>query len=62
MSWSIEAQKAMIDKQLKIGDLCRKTGYSRQHIYNIIKGKYNPMPKAATVTICNILDIEPPEW
>lgn len=62
MSWSKEAQKAMIDKQLKTRDLCEKTGYTRQHINNIVKGKYNPMPKEATITICSILDIAPPEW
>lgn len=62
MSWSKDAQKAMIDKQIKTKDLAEKTGYTRQHINSIIKGKYNPLPKAATVTISAILGIAPPEW
>ena len=61
MSWSEEAQVAMIKKKIKVADLCKQTGYCRQHISSIIHGKYDPMPRAAVATISNILEIEPPE-
>lgn len=62
MSWSEAAQVAMIKKKIKVGDLCAATGYSRQHIYNIIHDKYKTKPKDATITISHILEIDPPQW
>jgi len=61
MSWSEDAQFAMIKKKIKVGDLCKQTGYCRQHISAIIHGKYDPMPKTAVATISNILEIDLPD-
>lgn len=61
MSWSEDAQFAMIKKKMKVRDLCKLTGYSRQHISYIIHGKYNPLPMEAATRISNILEISQPE-
>ena len=61
VGWSEEAQFAMIKNNIKMRDLVRRTGYSRQHIYRIIHEKYNPMPKEAQTTISHILGISLPE-
>lgn len=61
MNWSEEAQFAMIKNNIKMRDLVRLTGYSRQHIYAVIHEKYDPMPKEAQVTISHILGISLPE-
>lgn len=61
VKWSEEAQVAMIKNKIKMRDLVQSTGYSRQHIYKIIHGKYNPLPREAAATISNILGIDLPE-
>lgn len=61
VSWSEEAQFAMIKKNIKMRDLVQRTGYCRQHIYRIIHEKYDPMPKEAQATISHILGINLPE-